>query len=918
MKFGVATAICLCVLLLSAAAPLLAQTSEDMAFVNRTGVTRNGLSLRFVLPVDGAAPQPVIVDSGALPVLGGTAAPLGTSSFPALDTVHLTGGSVLQDGRVPATVGQYMRFTGTAGPNGVLDVLQAVWMQNSVASHTVVRFRAVNTLGVPADGITITLLDAAGVALTVTDVLVSNDLGFQPYGCGYSLMAPLPSTAPALGFNCDIGGYECEIGTIQLTCSDARAVSQILVRWTDSGVKKGSSASQPVENSSDGEDDPVDAGLGVRLSANQNIDRVWPRRGNMTQQTGVKSKHLYLCGGSVAPGAMATERGWVTIASLDTGAIDIKFSLERWYRPSGGAVPERIYCEFNEPAGSTTLNAASTPAGALNAVVAGHSLGTRPGQFHNGLECNGGSGTASFVDSGWSPNLGPGAYTISMWLKRNGAVPLTQLSGGLMGAVGMPVNVVLVPAGTIGTPPKVVLTVGSGPSTASCIVDVPEPYIGDGVVVSFTRDAQNILRGYRNGTQFVQLTGVAHSFTSASTLRIGSVGTGIPSANNVVMDEFRLYPRELNAAELAATYTSALASPTSQAQFQTQGSQLFFSVDGLVGTGLQPVDIYRPVGSSVSLMLFSQVLGAPGDVMLTSNTDTLRPQESLQFGSPLPSFILNLDITAPTFGSFFGLTFTTPLPTIPLGTSLPLGGAIDLSMQALVMSPSSPGGFAGSQPIGLHVVNTGSGAVVQGPIADNTFVAVQPGAMPLCGPQTVSFYGTAYTQFFVNANGNITFGTGSPDFTPTIAEFMSNAPRIAALWSDMGPQISGQITVTCVGGAVITRWDEIPGTDSGGVLPLFSPATVIATFQPGGGVRISEYTPPRVWRSALNTSIVGISPGGGLGLPLPVTWSNFAGLGPQTNASPLTAPFQFVSGGAPSGFSEIEFPAANGLFFRVW
>jgi len=44
-----------------------------------------------------------------------------------------------------------------------------------------------------------------------------------------------------------------------------------------------------------------------------------------------------------------------------------------------------------------------------------------------------------------------------------------------------------------------------------------------------------------------------------------------------------------------------------------------------------------------------------------------------------------------------------------------------------------------------------------------------------------------WNSFFLNSNGNITFGVGSTDNTPTVEELRSGPPRIAPAWSDINP-----------------------------------------------------------------------------------------------------------------------------------
>lgn len=907
---------------LSAASLSAQQLTDDLAYVNRTGSNRDGLRIQFTAPVSMAATQPLFFDSGALPVVG-TPSLLPTSAITSADTVTLSGGTVASGVAGPTTrvpnpvgpLGHYMRFTGDS-PSIPIDVAHAVWMNGATAMNTVVRMRLTATLGVPANELSITLLDSLGAPLSISDIYITNDLGWQPYGCGYSLVGALPSTAPVIGFNCDISGYESDLGTIQLTCTDAREVSQMCVRWSFNGTKKGSSVVARVENVSDGEDDPVNDGHGVRISTTQNIDSIWPRTGTLAQLTGLRTKDLYLSGGLVAPGATPLRSPWVCLSTKDTGPLDIRLSTRRWYRPAGGVVPDRIYYEFNELTGSVTHNAAQPASGSLNAAVSGHVLGSFAGQFHKGLKCNGGSATGNFVNTGWAPNLGNSAWSIGMWLQTQPGVSTLNIGGALLGTPGLPVSMALVPGSLGGTSPRVTLTAAG----IVCSVQLPDPFLADGAAVMFTCDLQRVVRGYRNGVLVSTTTVPAHVLSTTNTLRIGSNGlSGNLAAFGVVMDEFRLYARELQATEVSSTFASALGSPSSQPQFQIPGGSLTFSIDNTSGTALQPVDLWRPVGAQVQLTLFSQASTAPGDVMMTANADTLRPHEALTVQSPIATAILNLDLLAPTFTSFFGLGFTTPMPVIPPGTPLVLSSPMQLAMEAIVIAPTAPGGVVMSQPVSIHASAIGSHLVVPGPNQDDSSTFIQLGTAPLCGPQSVAFYGTARTSFHVNANGNITFGGASNDFTPTVAEFTSGMPRIAALWADMGPQVGGNISITSYDGAIIVKWDEVPGTNWQFTNPRFSPTTVAVEFLPaGGGFEISQYVPPAVWRASTDASLVGISAGALSGTNnTAVIWSNFFGQTLQTTGSPMMALHQYMTFGAPSGYSTLHFPNSDGSAFRV-
>ncbi|HEX6884160.1 MAG TPA: hypothetical protein VF530_12340 [Planctomycetota bacterium] len=77
----------------------------------------------------------------------------------------------------------------------------------------------------------------------------------------------------------------------------------------------------------------------------------------------------------------------------------------------------------------------------------------------------------------------------------------------------------------------------------------------------------------------------------------------------------------------------------------------------------------------------------------------------------------------------------------------------------------------------------------------------------------------AWNEFHLNSNGNLTFGVGDTDNTPTILELRSGAPRIAPAWSDLNPaaRVGGNLNtfpVQALGFADVNafevRWINVP------------------------------------------------------------------------------------------------------------
>ena len=106
-----------------------------------------------------------------------------------------------------------------------------------------------------------------------------------------------------------------------------------------------------------------------------------------------------------------------------------------------------------------------------------------------------------------------------------------------------------------------------------------------------------------------------------------------------------------------------------------------------------------------------------------------------------------------------------------------------------------------------------------------------------------------WNGFFLNANGNITFGTGDVDNTPTIPEFRGELARIAPAWTDLNPSsraggLLNTFPLQALGFAEVNafkiRWINVPefGFEACGSKNTFS----ITLYDDGTG--LDENTPP--------------------------------------------------------------------------
>ncbi len=79
----------------------------------------------------------------------------------------------------------------------------------------------------------------------------------------------------------------------------------------------------------------------------------------------------------------------------------------------------------------------------------------------------------------------------------------------------------------------------------------------------------------------------------------------------------------------------------------------------------------------------------------------------------------------------------------------------------------------------------------------------------LSGGETVSLYGTGYTNFFVGSNGYITFGAGDSGYDETFADHF-DLPRVSGCLNDLSPGPVGTVSWKQLPDRVAVTWDNVP------------------------------------------------------------------------------------------------------------
>lgn len=125
----------------------------------------------------------------------------------------------------------------------------------------------------------------------------------------------------------------------------------------------------------------------------------------------------------------------------------------------------------------------------------------------------------------------------------------------------------------------------------------------------------------------------------------------------------------------------------------------------------------------------------------------------------------------------------------------------DLDGQSLRFTPNAQNGYdLSTSPLSFELV-IGTDLA----LGDDTFAQVV-----FTMGFTFSFFGTAQSSVFVNANGNLTFGQGDTEFLEILLIFGAPLPRIAPLFRDFSPNVAGGVFVRQLADRLIITWNGVP------------------------------------------------------------------------------------------------------------
>ncbi len=317
-------------------------------------------------------------------------------------------------------------------------------------------------------------------------------------------------------------------------------------------------------------------------------------------------------------------------------------------------------------------------------------------------------------------------------------------------------------------------------------------------------------------------------------------------------------------------------------------------------------------GDPVVLEFSSTSVGLPHDIAVSR-------EPLLACPIPLVDDSFEIDVFSALTSSFHtGGPVTGSLPvglgvganpfTVTVNAPLASG-----SLQAGAADPADPDGvalsaactFAAGSPVGPLVLN----------LLDDNFTSIVFGApSPVCFPATsVTFYGTSYTEVFINSNGDVSFTMGHMDFTATAGEWLSLMPRVG-MGTDLEPNMFGTISAQPLSDGIVVNYQNVTEWGTGGMGVTSYDVEVSATT----GAAILNFITDGTW--GFTPTVTGIS-NGSLGThPGLVTFDTFAGAGPLT-ALPTDSWIEENISGQPIGigtnYNNVIFSGADGSTVTV-
>jgi hypothetical protein len=260
------------------------------------------------------------------------------------------------------------------------------------------------------------------------------------------------------------------------------------------------------------------------------------------------------------------------------------------------STPEILYYKFDNPASSTNkiFNYASAPpAGADSATIMGGITQSASGHCGNALTGSGNSSSTDYLNTGFATSL-PASWTISMWTSNiTPSATLFYIFGDAN-------------AGSFRCFTNGVAGANNWILRGTGIADV---YVYGGATVAshlttfvFDQTTNNIY-GYLDGVLVTTVAQGAPVISGSGPFKIMGYGTNVGSPTGGLLDEYRMYSRALNAAEIMDLYTMNISNtiaplgcdsytvPSGHATYTVSGTYLDTIPRALCGDSLLTINL---------------------------------------------------------------------------------------------------------------------------------------------------------------------------------------------------------------------------------------------------------------------------------------------------------------------------------------
>lgn len=175
--------------------------------------------------------------------------------------------------------------------------------------------------------------------------------------------------------------------------------------------------------------------------------------------------------------------------------------------------------------------------------------------------------------------------------------------------------------------------------------------------------------------------------------------------------------------------------------------------------------------------------------------------------TPLPEGMLLFwrcrGLNACGLGAYSTLSFFYTMSVPRYFTEVFNNETFDLVNKKLEFTPSGSGNY-------YSMCISSVSSLPTNPAGGTTLALGNDNSISVTPSQSVSFYGLNYNSFFVNANGNITFGAGDTTWNETLTAHFAK-PRIAGVFDDLKPNVGGTVSWKQTSDRVAVTYLNVPG-----------------------------------------------------------------------------------------------------------